>query len=74
MMHAKEKELFPTREFGGIRLERVVGAIMELSEQVLKKPVNCTRLVNKLTRTSSKRGGPGTLNLKRGGPDQPRMT
>ena len=73
MMHAKELTLLGTTTtlvggFGRIRLERVVGAIMELSEQVLKKPVNCTRLVNKLTRTSSKRGGPGTLNLKRGGP------
>ena len=45
MMHAKELTLLGTTTtivegFGRIRLERVVGAIMELSEQVLKKPVN----------------------------------
>ena len=64
-----QKNYPPPGEFGGIRLERVVGAIIELIEQVLKKPVNCRILVDDTT--SSKRGGPGTLNLKRGGPDQP---
>ena len=70
-MHAKELALLGTtttlvRGFGRIRLERVMGAFMELIDKFLKKQSIIElmdKFLNKLTM--------GPCNLKRGGTNQP---
>ena len=79
-MHAKELALLGTtttlvRGFGRIRLERVMGAIMELMDKFLRNQSIIElmdKFLNKLTiGPQAKEEDLGLCNLKRGGTDQP---